>query len=251
MEKSLDDITCVIFNWITGRQTRGAIASFQKAYPKVKIIVADDGTPSPRGQDCWRGAYNRSTENAEGKRDADLTVLENIPGVELIKFEDHMGHGLTIDRTIPYVKTDLMLTMDSDIRIMKPGLLEEYLAKYNEDPENIYAVGTQTTKDFMGKDGPYFYSWCDPWFTLWNLEPLKRYPRVSFVELFTPGRNQFGCACIVSMFLEFNELHRPRGPYKAVFFPPPEAQEKLYHLRKDSKDTTSELAKKWEELIDG
>lgn len=247
----LNDITAVTFNYMTGRLTRGAAVNFKKYYPDVPMLIVDDGSLSPRGQKVFNASYNRGPENAKGKRDLNLDVLKDILGTEFFGFEDHMGHGITIDRTLPLIKTPLMLTMDSDIRIVEPGLVEEYLEKYNEDPENIYAVGTQTTKDFMGKDGPYFYSWVDPWFSLWNMEPLRRYPRVSFVEFFAPGRNQYGCSCVISMFLEFNEIHRSRDPYKAVFFPPPEAQEKLWHMKKEFDEVGTRNAEMWDKLIDG
>lgn len=247
---TLDDITCVIFNWMASRMTIGAIKNFKKFYPNIHILVIDDGSPSDRGFSVWNAAYNKRPDNAGEKLDRDLAKLKEVKDIELVEFPDHMGHGMTIDRALPFVKTDLMLTMDNDIRIQEPGLIEEYLAKYNEDPENIYAVGTQTTKDFMGKDGPYFYSWCDPWFTIWNMKPLRNYPRVSFAEMFTPGRNQFGASCMISMFLEFPEIHRPHDAYKAVFFPPPEAQPKLWHLKKDPDDQG--LAKEmWDKLLDG
>jgi hypothetical protein len=248
---TLEDITCVTFNYMTGRLTRGAVLNFKKMYPNIHMIIADDGSLSERGQRVFNASYNRGPENAKGKRDTDLECLKNIPGTEFIEYEEHMGHGLTIDRIRPLVKTPLMLTMDSDIRLTEPGLIEEYLEKYNEDPENIYAVGTQTTKDFMGKDGPYLYSWCDPWFTLWNMEPLRRYPSVSFVEFFAPGRNQYGCSCVISMFLEFNEIHRPREPYRCVFFPPPEAQSKLWHMKKEFDEVGTRNAEMWDKYIDG
>jgi glycosyltransferase involved in cell wall biosynthesis len=248
---TLADVTAVTFNYSTGRMTKGAAVNFKKFYPDVPLLIVDDGSQTERAQQVFNASYNRGPENAKGKRDTDLEVLKGIPGTEFIPFEDHMGHGVTIDRTIPLIKTDLMLTMDSDMRIVEPGLIEEYLEKYNEDPENIYAVGTQTTKDFMGKDGPYLYTWCDPWFTLWNMEPLRRYPRVSFAELFTPGRNQFGASCIISMFLEFDELHRPRPPYHCVLFPEPKDQPKLWHLRKEFDEVGTKNAEMWDKLIDG
>lgn len=251
---TLDDITCVTFNWMMGKMTAGAIRNFKKYYPDVKMICADDGSDDPRGQDRFRSQYNRKPENAQGKRDNDLSEIQKLADeglCEFVKFDSHMGHGMTIDRVLPLIKTDLMLTMDNDIRIVEPGLVEEYLEAYNEDPVNIYAVGTQTTKDFMGKDGPYLYSWCDPWFTLWNMEPLRRYPRVSFVEFFAPGRNQYGASCVISMFLEFDELHRPREPYRAVFFLPPDAQPKLWHMRKEFDEVGTHNAEMWDKLIDG
>jgi len=252
----MQNITGVIANWRTARMTRGAVMNMKKWYPNLKeILIVDDGSLDEKHGD-WNRAYGRDAYYREGKLDLDNSKLEGIPGTHFIDFPIHQGHGLTLDRILKFVTTPLMLTMDSDMRIVGPGLLEEYIEKYNEDPENIYGVGTNFSEGFdYWKDGAktsWHFTWIDPFFSLWNMEPLRRYERLSFSNLILPS-SHLGTAAMLNWQLQhLDSCHADREPYKAVIYPQPDQISQLWHLRRFPDDTSdSERAIKWEALIDG
>lgn len=250
----MKDITAVILNWRTARMTRGAVMNLKKYYPEMFILIGDDCSSDKHGD--WTRAYNRDAYYKEGKLDMDTSKLYNIPGTSFFQFEKHQGHGLTLDRIVKFVNTPLMLTMDSDMRLVGPGLVEEYLEKYNEDPENIYAVGTTLSEKFTfhqdGKDQDWPFVWIDPFFSLWNMEPLRRYERLSFSNLLLPGAH-LGTALMLNRQLQYlDECHADRGHYRMVAYPDPDHIPQLYHLRRFPDDAPdSPRATKWEELMDG
>lgn len=252
MAKTLNDITAVICNWMTAGMTKGAVISLQKAYPALRIIIVDDGSDE-KDMAKYDRAYGRDAYNRAEKLDLNTSKLNGIRGTIFIKFVDHMGHLFTLDRVIPSIKTDLMLTMDSDIRIVGKGLLEEYLEKYNQDPENIYAVGTiRHDSPYVGPNGPKSYEAVDPFFTIWNMEPLHRYPRLGFTNFISPAGNHYCGGVFLCWQLEYDELHRPRKPYHAIRYPEPEQIPQLWHLRKFPDDLPDcERSKKWSELFNG
>ena len=254
MGKTLKDITAVIPNWKTARMTRGAVASLQKNYPMINILISDDGSNDTHGD--YNRAYGRDAYYSDGKLDLDNDKLRSIPGTTFIEFKNHQGHGLTLDKMVKHVKTPLMLTMDSDMRIIGPGLLEEYLEKYNEDPDNIYAVGIEISEHWGyfkdGKTTTWRFTWVTPCFSLWNMEPLKRYERLSFTNFICPSMH-LGTAGLLNWQLQhLDRCHADREPYYEVRYPEPNKVPQLWHLRRNPNDPPdNERAQKWEELIDG
>lgn len=255
MAKTLKDITAVICNWRTARMTKGAVTNLQKYYPDFKeIIIADDGSLSetPRAKEAWAKTYRRRAYFKQDRLDLDNSKLRNIQGTNFLEFKDHVGHGLHLDRILPYIKTDLMFTFDSDMRLVGGGLIEEYLEKYNEDQENIYAVGSKIQDNFVGHNGIERQTWMSVNLSLWNMEPLRRYPRLSFTNLYITT-NQYGTAAFLCRKLEYDSLHHPRGPYKAIFYPEHDYIPQLWHLRMFPEDKTNNHERyiKWNALIDG
>lgn len=251
----MKDITGIVLNWRTARMTKGCVANLQKWYPGLKeILIGDDASHDTHGD--YGRAYGRDAYYKEGKLDMETEKLHNIPGTRFFQFENHQGHGLTLDRMIEHVTTPIMLTMDSDMRIVGPGLLEEYLEKYNQDPENIYAVGTTLDEIFeYWKDGArqtWHFTWVDPFFTIWNMEPLRRYKRLSFTNFLIPGYH-LGTGAFLSRQLEYlDNCHADRDPYYSVKYPEPDHIKQLWHLRRFPSDPPEhERAVKWEQLMDG
>ena len=253
MTYEMKDITGIVLNWKTARMSRGAVLNLQKAYPDLKeIIIGDDGSLD-EGHGDYSRAYNRAAYSGDTKRDLDNDKLRDIPGTRFIEFPNHQGHGLTIDRILKYVETPLMLTMDSDMRVVGPGLLEEYLEKYNEDPENIYAVGTQFSDPIYGRDGEMQFTWVDPFFSLWNMEPIKRYERFTFSNFIGPMHNHWGTAAMYNWMVQhIDEVHSDRPPYKPVIYPDPDRIPQLWHLRRFPDDPDDHIRSiNWEKLMDG
>lgn len=251
MTYTMADVTGIVLNWRTARMSKGCVANLQKYYPGLKeIIIGDDGSKDEAGN--YRAAYGREAYAQEERLDMDDTKLEGIPGTRYIRFPDHQGHGLTIDRIVQYVETPLMLTMDSDLRLIGDGLLEEYLEDFNKDPENIYGIGPTLTNSFYGRDGEYRLEFIDPFFTLWNMEPLRKYPRASFTNFVGPMGNHLGTAALLNWQLQNFDTTHVNKPYKPVFKGALEHLSQLYHLRKFRDDAPgNERYDNWEKLMDG
>ncbi len=249
MNFELKDITVVIPQWMQTSMTMGAIKNIRKYYPDIPLIVVDDGTDDPRGQGMFRIAYNRPAYNLVERRDPDMTELDlaNQMGlIQLIKTGKHMGHGSALDYAVDQVDTPLMLTMDNDMRIVEGGLVEEYLTKLNEDPENTYAVGTTYSEPEKG-------DWIDPWFSLYQLAPIKEL-HLTFSNFLHPGKEKtfhIGTGAFLHDMLTFDTLHRPKI-WKYVGYPVPEKMKQLWHLKKFPEDKPGdERYDKWKELFDG
>jgi hypothetical protein len=250
MNYDIKDITGIVLNWRTARMSRGAVVNLQKAYPELKeILIGDDG--SHDGQGNYRGAYGREAYNLDERTNMDNDLLKGIPNTRYFEFE-HQGHGLTIDRIVEHVTTPLMLTMDSDLRVVKPGLLEKYLEEFNKNPDKIYGIGPTLHNECVGKEGSVRIEFIDPFFTLWNMAPLKRYPRYSFTNYVGPAGNHFGTAFLLNWMLTHPDETHVENTYEPVFMGPLERLDELYHLRKFRDDNQdSERSIKWTELIDG
>ena len=227
--------------------TRGAVLNLKRKYPNLgRIIVSDDGSLTQESENAYGPAYARPAYSREDKLDLDNTKLV-IEGTDLLPFLTHQGHGFTLDRLIEYVKTPLLLTMDSDMRIVGDGLLEDYLRIFNENP-NILGVGTSLSETFNGEG----YTWLDPFFTLWNMEPLRKFPRVSFSNCVAPDGTLYPTGCLLTRQLTWgDQLHNPT-PYKAVFYNQVERIQQLHHLRKfpDAPPDHPDVVR-WNELMDG
>lgn len=241
MKFTMKDITCVIPQWMQTRFTRGAVANFRKYYPDIPIIVVDDGSAEEKMADFNR-AYQREVYQKDLRFDnSPLTGLE----ARLIQLDKHMGHGSALDYGVEEVKTQLMLTMDNDIRLREGGLVEEYLEEMNKDPENIYAVGT-TMDNEVGE-------WIDPWFSLYRVDPIKEL-HLTFSSMVFEGKEKtlhLGTGGFLHTMLTYDELHRPKL-WKYVAYPAPEFIPKLHHLKRHSDQGPGHPNYDlWEELIDG
>jgi glycosyltransferase involved in cell wall biosynthesis len=241
------DITGIVLNWRTARMSRGAVINLQKYYPDLKeIIIGDDGSADEAGD------YNGDAYAKADKLDMDNSKLRDIPGTRFIEFPDHQGHGLTIDRIVSYVKTPLMLTMDSDLRLIEPGLIEKYLEEFNKDPDNTYGIGPTLANDMYGRDGQLHFEFIDPFFSIWNMAILKKYPRVSFTNFVGPMGNHWGTAALLNWQLQNFDTTHVNKPYKPIFWGALERISNLYHLRKFHDDVAgSERFDKWNSLMDG
>lgn len=249
MKYEMSDITCVICNWMQTRFTLGAVKSLKKFYPEMEVIVIDDGSQENRMGD-FSTAYQRVTYCKEER-------LDNSPlagDFKLVKLPVHMGHGSSLDYGVDNVKTPLMLTMDNDIRILESGLVEEYLEKLNQEPDNIYAVGTTFYEANVVNNVSWSGQWIDPWFTLYQIAPIKQmhltfcdftypYPRHSSFHLGTGG--------FLHTMLTNPGLHRPKI-WKAVHYPEVDRISKLWHLKKFPEDGPGNIRyDRWKELLDG
>lgn len=247
---SLDDVTVIICNWMQTRFTLGAVRNVKKHYPTLKIIVVDDGSDEDLIPDFYR-AYQREAYCKEERFDNNLDRLRQESeklGFTLVEMPKHMGHGAAIDYGVDQVQTSLFLTMDNDIRIVFPGLIEEYLEKINS-ADDFYSVGTTYT------DGKTDRSWIDPWFSLYRKDPIKEL-HLTFSNFVFTGTGEvptfhIGTGAFLHAILTHEELHRPKL-WRAYNYPIPENIPNLWHLKKfPTEQAGSKNYDMWHQLIDG
>lgn len=150
MKFNKSDVTMITCNWNMTRLTMGAIRNFRKYYPDIKMIVVDDGSGEYNHHE-FMGYYK--TMNWDERWDPDIKPLEDAASefnFKIIKLPEHIGHGAAIDYGVDECDTPLFLTFDNDIRLLDGTLLDEYLDKMNEDPDNIFSVGTTWQENSIG-----------------------------------------------------------------------------------------------------
>jgi len=249
----IEDVTIVICNWMQTRFTLGAVRNVRKYYPDIRIIVVDDGSDENLKND-FNLAYARVTYSKDERFDNDpgklLAETLNL-GYYLVKTPKHVGHGSAIDYGLDNINTKLMLTMDNDIRMKEGGLIEEYLGRMNEDIDNIYAVGT--SYDEHHPDANPKGVWIDPWFSLYQVEPIKLL-HLSFTNFLYPSKPKtfhIGTGAFLHTMLSFSGLHRPKV-WKAIFYPAPEDIKQLCHLKKFPDEKPGDRNyDDWHKYIDG
>lgn len=241
----LSDVTCVILNWMQSRLTLGAIRNFRKYYPDIPMIVVDNGT-----KDGDISLFDRvyRPNDKEKLFDNDLDKLRNAQqelNFRLIELEENIGQGCAVDYAVDEIKTPLMLLMDNDARLLKGGLLEEYLEKMED---NVFAVGIQYPSNRIHK------IWVGLQFGIFRLEPIKKY-NLSFAGLtFTYINKVFYLepGYILHETLISNDVDRTRKQsWRAIPYPIIEGgmPDRIIHLK--IYNNNPEQIERWDKWIDG
>ena len=127
----MKDVVALTVNWLTARRTLGAVQSIRKFYPDLHICIADDGSDA-KDLPLFYAAYKDPTYNAEVVYDPSIEKLKNIPGTQFIQVPTHRRHGESIDYAMPQINSKWVFHIDSDVRLIKPGIIE-YMMKDVDD----------------------------------------------------------------------------------------------------------------------
>lgn len=171
------EVTVVIVTYNTHKALLRAVSSINKKYPKIKILVVDN--------------------SKDGS--------ESLPGYEIIKTYKNIGHGPGMDLGIKAAKTPKVLLCDSDIVLVRKGIIEKMLERFSDD---VYGIGNVIKINNQGQNGPYVQEqdktvcYLHPYFMLID--------RAKYLEL--PPFIHHGAPCIKTM------LAIPESGYKIVDF---------------------------------
>lgn len=121
------NITAVIPHYKTAHLTLQAVESLKAAYPALALIVIDDGSRDDSSE------FVRS-------------LPEHFSATRGLVLGRNIGHGAALHRAILEVETPLVLTLDSDIIVHRPGFLELMETRLRE--ESLYAVGMMYWRDY-------------------------------------------------------------------------------------------------------
>ena len=125
----LDDITVLVINYRTLELTQHCVESFRTYYPQVKVILIDNGS--------FDDSRNYIQELAESQ--THIFSLLN---------PRNIFHGPAIHKGIQTCQTPLVMTLDSDVQVMRGGFLEDMAGTF-EQP-GIYAIGKLVHMDMFG-----------------------------------------------------------------------------------------------------
>lgn len=119
-----EQVTGVVVTYNTHKLLVRSVISIRKRYPKMQIIVID----------------NSSDGN------------ENIGAVNIVKTYKNIGHGPGMHLGASKVWTPKILFFDSDIVLVRAGVLEQML---NQFDENTYGVGQVIKVSRQGQNSVY------------------------------------------------------------------------------------------------
>lgn len=116
---AIKDVTVVVVNYKTLELTRQCLDSFRRFYPKVQLIIIDNGS------------NDESTEYVKNCRDDYTTIVLR---------DTNAGHGGALHQASELCKTRYLFTLDSDTITHRGGFIEAMLGEF-ANGKNVYAVG--------------------------------------------------------------------------------------------------------------
>lgn len=116
-------VTILLVNFCTKMLTNEARRTMQLFYPKIPIILIDNGSKDESTVYC----------RMVGEMHSNITTVLN---------KHNIGHGPALNLGIRLAKmTDYVFLYDSDASLKRAGLLEAMLAEFAKNPQKLYAVG--------------------------------------------------------------------------------------------------------------
>ncbi len=125
-------LTTVIINYQTPDLLKTAVTSFKKYYPKVPLLIVDNG----------------SKDNSVDEINKLIELSENVSAHFL---DENIFHGPAMDLAAKLlVDTDYIFFLDSDTETLKAGFIEMAIEQLDKKEENIYGVGEFITVNKRG-----------------------------------------------------------------------------------------------------
>lgn len=154
---SLNDVTAVVPVWRHPDLAYRAVHSLRRFYPRLSIIVVDDGSPQE-----------------------EFERLRQIPA-RLLRHEKNRNHGAALDTGLADLGPgfNLMLSCDYDVVLWKPGVIE-FLLDMMED--NVIAAGWWRNNKTSKLTGLPFVH---PMLALWRKDIIE-YEHLSFMRVSFP-----------------------------------------------------------------
>lgn len=143
--KNMKDVTAVIVNRRTPRLIRNCVRSLLRIYPNINVMLVDNNS------------QDRSTRYIR-------LAAALCSRVECV-ITTHATHGPGLHAGILRCKTPYILTLDSDVTVLKGGFLELMLAHFAANSK-LFAVGNICRVDSSGvRPGPrrVVHPFCSLW----------------------------------------------------------------------------------------
>jgi len=193
--ETTSDITAVIVNRRTPRLIRNCLRSLLSIYPDINIMLVDN-----KSQDRST-RYIRLAAALSDRIECVITT--------------HTTHGPGLHAGILRCKTPYILTLDSDVTVLKRGFLELMLARFAANPK-LFAVGNICRVNSSGvRPGPRRV--VHPFCSLWDRRKYMKL-KVRFEASGQPARGVCFAAVKAGYQLEkFEGDIRMRGKSKYIY----------------------------------
>lgn len=177
---TLDQVGAVFTNCLFPEFTRRALGSVRERYPGIEAVIVDDGCVSPGEEIVGVG------------REFGVPVLRN---------DERVGTGRSIDRGLRALTRPLFLTVDHGVELRDGGMVEILLDGMIE-PE-VFGVGRyRNDKRCNRAFGPYV----DPVFALWDREFILAHDDLSFKLTFIRIGEWQVAGCSTAQFLQYRAM---------------------------------------------
>lgn len=127
---SVDFVTAVMVSFDTLMVTQRSVDSLLEFYPELKLILIDNHSTDG----SWE--WIQQLSQAKGS-------------VSSARMPDNLTHGPALHRGVMAVRTPYVLTLDSDIKVLRGGFVELMAQAFEKDPK-LFAIGPKGTADVSG-----------------------------------------------------------------------------------------------------
>ncbi len=134
-EEDVMEVTALTSNFRTRDLIETCVTRFREFYPDLALIVVDDDS------------RDESTEYVE--------ALGELPNTEAVLLDENIGHGPEWNKGIERVQTPYVFTMDSDVFLHSPGMLEAMYEEHQANP-SLFAIGNKVP---LFKNKSAWYIW--------------------------------------------------------------------------------------------
>lgn len=168
-------VTAAVINYQTPELTERAVTSLRRFYPKLMIVLIDNGSNDRESLPALERLRSLSPE---------YTLL--------IANSENIHHGPAMDQALRRMKTPFGLLIDSDCEIRKGGCIEAMYAIASAD-DRIYAVGKKVFMNRRGFDVPETAAGA-----LGYVRPIFMFLRREYYDLL-PSFEKHGAPCLANM----------------------------------------------------
>ena len=129
-------VTAVIINYRTADLFERAISSFRQLYPKIRLLLIDNGSRDGKSNSIMTQWKSRQPDHTE------------------LRFNTrNIHHGPAMDQALYHTTSPFLLFLDSDCEVFRGGFVELMFDCAVASPLH-YAVGKRTWMDGRGFDLP-------------------------------------------------------------------------------------------------
>lgn len=130
----LEEVTALVINYRTPDLTRRCLESLRRFYPRLPVLVIENGSTDVPDE------YLNALVNGLGE-------------IDCLANQQNIFHGPALDQGIRRCRTPRVLTLDSDVQIVKGGFLEKMQTYFAQDAD-LYALGKVVAMDPFGYEAP-------------------------------------------------------------------------------------------------
>jgi hypothetical protein len=132
----MKNIVCILPNFMTADCTLRALKNFRLYYPDIPVYIIDDETVDEDKAEYFH-LHNTPAHRTDLTFDQDSDKLVGLPNTAYIRVPLHkrelfQGHGYAITYAMKFIHAKWVFHLSSDVRLIKPGVIEYMLEKADD-----------------------------------------------------------------------------------------------------------------------